>query len=107
MQDGPDLVFRQAGSKRRSDAVDGNVADIHRQLQAFDLFGRLDDPCLFDRFLRIEKLDAPLGETVGTPGFASVDWRAGDCGRHTFSTEARHLLGPHAGLLLNAWTARK
>jgi hypothetical protein len=39
----------------------------------FDLFRSLDKPCLFGQRLGIEKLYAIAGESLGSPGIATID----------------------------------
>ena len=55
------------GLQRLTDAVDADVAHIDRQLQRHDLFGRLDHARQLQRLLRVEQLDAGVGEVLARP----------------------------------------
>lgn len=76
MEDRPQLVLRDPRLQRVTDARDGDVADIHGQLHAPQLFWRLDHPGELGRFLRVEQRDVGRFESPGQPGLATVDGEA-------------------------------
>ena len=61
------------GCSARAHALDRDVADVHRQPQALDLFRRLDRAGLLDRLLHVEQLDAARQQALRAPGLAAVD----------------------------------